>query len=53
VVNAAVANNVLISHKLNKEIPAPVEVFGLADEAVDVWVRSSQILVLPFRLSVG
>jgi hypothetical protein len=31
--------NVLISHdKPNKEIPAPVEVFGLAGEVVDDFV---------------
>jgi hypothetical protein len=39
VVNAAMSINVLISHdRPNKEIPAPVDVFELFDEAVDVWV---------------
>lgn len=52
--NAAVTINVLISHdKPNREIAALVEVLGLADEVVDVWRWSPQILVLRFRLSVG
>lgn len=38
-VNAAVTINVLISHdRPNKEVPAPVEVFGLAEEVVDDFV---------------
>jgi hypothetical protein len=39
VVKAAVTINGLIPQdKPNMDIPAPVEVLGLADEAVDVWV---------------
>jgi hypothetical protein len=39
VVNAAVTINVFIFRdKLKKEIPVPVEVFGLAEEVVVVWV---------------
>lgn len=38
-VSAAVTINVLMSHdRQNEEIPALVEVFGLAEDVVDVWV---------------
>jgi hypothetical protein len=39
VANATVPIKVFISHdKPNKELPAPVEAFGFADEAVEDWV---------------